>query len=146
VFINQAGIAVANTKLLIPMLVIFILFLLQLFQQLTGSAIPYKYSDARKQAALDKLAITLLLHQDKAIVYNDGTYSLTHSRTHLLTHSRTHSLTLVDVEITKKMNEEIKDASKFDTYRIGNNSSYMKQETGRSEPGKAKETNPMHGI
>jgi biopolymer transport protein ExbD len=92
VFINQAGIAVANTKLLIPMLVIFILFLLQLFQQLTGSAIPYKYSDARKQAALDKLAITLLLHQDKAIVYNDGTYSLTHSRTHLLTHSLTHLL------------------------------------------------------
>ena len=52
----------------------------------------------------------------------------------------------MDVEITKKMNEEIKDASKFDTYRIGNNSSYMKQETGRSGPGKAKETNPMHGI
>lgn len=132
VFINQAGIAVANTKLLIPMLVIFILFLLQLFQQLTGSAIPYKYSDARKQAALDKLAITLLLHQDKAIVYND-----------------------VDVELTKKMNEEIKDASKFDTYRISNNRSYMKQEAGRSGPNETKatmetketkETNPMHGI
>ncbi len=149
VFINQAGIAVANTKLLIPMLVIFILFLLQLFQQLTGSAIPYKYSDARKQAALDKLAITLLLHQDKAIVYNDGTHSLTYSLTHLLTYSLTHLLTLVDVELTKKMNEEIKDASKFDTYRISNNRSYMKQEAGRSGPSETKETketNPMHGI
>ncbi len=92
VFINQAGIAVANTRLLIPMLVVFILFLLQLFQQLSGSAIPYKYSDARKQNVIDKLAITLLLHQDKAIVYNEGTYSLTHSFIHSFIHSLTHLL------------------------------------------------------
>ena len=74
------------------------------------------------------------------------THSLTHLLTYFLTHSLTHSLTLVDVELTKKMNEEIKDASKFDTYRISNNRSYMKQEAGRNGLNETKETNPMHGI
>ena len=127
------------------MLVIFILFVLQLFQQLSGSAIPYKYSDARKQAVIDKLAITLLLHQDKAIVYNEGTYSLAYSLIHSLS---PYSLT-VDVNVTKKVNEEIKDAIKFDTYRITNNSNYMKQKTSElnhRDKLEEKAASPMHSI
>ena len=75
------------------------------------------------------------------------TYPLNHLTSSLISLTYSHK---ADVEVTKKVNDEIKNASKFDTYRITNNASYMKQQqadqTTHDNHYEMKGVSPLHSI
>jgi hypothetical protein len=66
-FLNQAGVSAGNVSLLSPFGVLLVLALLGAYQFCTGAVIPRAYSRQEKDAALDALAVALLLVRDRRL-------------------------------------------------------------------------------
>lgn len=66
-FLTQAGVSAGNVSILSPLGVIFVLFLLSMYQMASGAKIAKNYTPNEKQAALDALAVALLLVRDKKL-------------------------------------------------------------------------------
>lgn len=66
-FFNQAGVSAGNVSLLSPLGVLLVLALLGVYQFLSGTAIPRAYSREERDAALDALAVALLLVRDRRL-------------------------------------------------------------------------------
>jgi hypothetical protein len=65
VLFNQVGIQIGNLSVISPFLVICIFLLIYLYQLISGRVIPRAYSKDEKQAAIDALAVSLLLARDR---------------------------------------------------------------------------------
>lgn len=66
-FFTQAGVSSGNVALYSPAGVLLVLCLLAGYQRCTGRYIPRTYSSAEKGAALEALAVALLLVRDKRV-------------------------------------------------------------------------------
>jgi len=66
-FFTQAGVSAGNVTLYSPAGVLLVLCLLALYQHCTGRYIPRTYSSAEKSAALEALAVAMLLVRDKRV-------------------------------------------------------------------------------
>jgi hypothetical protein len=64
---NQAGVSAGNVSLLSPLGVLLVLGLLAAYQFCSGASIPRSYSRGDKDAALDALAVAMLLVRDRRI-------------------------------------------------------------------------------
>lgn len=65
VFVSQVGIQVGNLSFLTPLCILFVLGLVVGYQRLANVDIPKAYTASEKAAALDALAISLLLARDR---------------------------------------------------------------------------------
>lgn len=64
IFFSQLGSALGTLDIIIPLAIVFTLFLLAIYQYVTGDKIPETYSREERESALTAFATTLLLARD----------------------------------------------------------------------------------
>lgn len=84
-FFTQVGVSAGNVTLLSPAGVLLVLCLLAGYQYCTGRYIPRTYGSAEKSAALEALAVAMLLVRDKRVKARQTKASSQVGRTHATT-------------------------------------------------------------